>query len=209
MRPLLLAAMLACLTGGCAAVTKIAYNPTDGARIRSVVVLPFDDSSVSDQAADYGVAGYTSETGAGRVVSKLFAQALEEENACQVLRGTALSMACLEHKLEYSKLAAMDPAEVGRGLGVDGVVRGKVKAFRQTWGIALAKAEVAFQVECIDAATGKVAWYAEADGYLVKGVESDLALEASRRIARRVAERKPAAEAPAPAETAPAAAPAE
>ena len=154
-------------------------------------MLIFDDSHATDQATDYAVTGHTPESGAGRIVSKMLAQALDEKRTYRVLRGGRLAMACLAKKMDVKKLNRMHPTAVGRKLGVDGVVRGKVTAFRQSWVGFLARAHVAFEAECFDGRTGKLVWAASAEARRIQGVEVDVALEACRGIAKEIVVKSP------------------
>jgi len=195
-RSVSLVALLACFTVGCSTTADVALNPDAPQDIKSVVVLAFDESQVSDQAADRAVVGHTAETGAGRVVSKMLAQGFEERGPYKVLRGADLSAACVRQNLSLDELPRMDPEKIGQKLGVDGVIKGRVHAFRQSWALFASRAVVSFRAACYHVRAQKVAWNARAEGTRLGGLEADLALEASRTMAKRlsanVASRKPA-----------------
>ena len=184
MRPSLLLALLAlCVAAGCSTTVSVTPQPGVPQDMKTVAVLIFDDSGATDQAADRALLGHTAESGSGRAMSKLFAQALAEGKRYDVLRGSRLSTRCLAAGVDLKDLDRTEPAELGKKLGVEGVIRGKVTSFRQSWFLFLGWADVAFEVQGYHVKTGKAAWSASGRGFRVQGVESDLALAASRKIA--------------------------
>jgi hypothetical protein len=177
---------LAVILSGCRTSAEVAFDPAAPSRPRTVVVLFFEEAGATDQAVDRAILGHTSEAGAGKVVSKLFAQALAEEDACQVLRGTSLLAACLKARVDVRYLNKLTVEDVAAKLGVDAVIKGKVSRFRQSWFLFLSRAGVEFTAACHVPGRGEPVWQAKGCGARMQAGEADLALEASREIARLV-----------------------
>jgi hypothetical protein len=130
---------------------------------RVVVVFPLDDSGAEGTISDYTVGGRTGAQGSGAMFARGISRAVGASDRFRSIDETALRNLMLDEKLTSAELSRLDDAraaELGRRLGANLVVRGKVVAFDRSWFLFMPRTTVLLELRGLDPATGQTIWSA-------------------------------------------------
>ncbi len=141
-----------------------------------VAVFPLDDSGARKTNEEYAVYGRTGAQGSGAMFARAISRAVGASGRFRSVDDTAIRNLMLDEKLTEAEFAVLDDrraGELGRKLGANLVVRGKVAAFERSWLLFMPKTTVRLELRGLDPATGETIWSA------VIGVSSTSRSEAS------------------------------
>ena len=128
-----------------------------------VAVFPLDDSGTEGTIEEYTVYGRTGAQGSGAMFARGISRAVGASGRFRSIDETALRNLMLDEKLTSAELSRLDDrraGELGRKLGANLVVRGKVAAFHSSWFLFMPRATVLLELRGLDPATGETIWSA-------------------------------------------------
>jgi hypothetical protein len=129
----------------------------------AVAVFPLDDSGTQGTIQEYAVYGHTGAQGSGAMLARGILQALDASGQFRSVNKTAFRNLLLTEKITLTELSGLDDwraGELGRKLGADMIVRGRIIAFDNSWLFFMRKATVRLELRGLDAATGETIWTA-------------------------------------------------
>ncbi len=158
-----------------------------------VAVFPLDDSGTKPEIEEHTIAGRTGAQGSGAMFARCISRAVGASGRFRSIDETALRNLMLEEKLTSAELSRMDDrraGELGRKLGANLIVRGKVAAFDKSWFLFMPKAKALLELRGLDPATGETLWSATlGDSSMSRSAEtliSKIADDALRAIAEGI-----------------------
>ncbi len=182
-----LGAALACAAGGGCAAAVVRF-PQPAPPIRTAAVVDFQNRS-GPTVADWTHGSITPQE-AGRAAADMVRDALIEQGHYQVMdREEMLRLLARKGVSTVGAGLDMRAAEIGRALGVDAVVAGRIDAYGVAYRYLGSRAVVRLSFWCVRAADGRRAWEAEIDDSEWLGHERDLAERRIRECVRKIAER--------------------
>ena len=128
-----------------------------------VAVFPLDDSATKGTTEEYTVYGRTNAQGSGAMFARSISRAVGASGRFRSIDDTALRNLMLDEKLTAVEFSALDDrraGELGRKLGANMVVRGKVAEFEKSWLLFMPKTTVRLELRGLDPATGETIWSA-------------------------------------------------
>ena len=156
-------AILIAITGGCGSI-QVRVMPDSPRRAEwAVWVLPFDDSEAEHAATDYTIYGGTEAQGCGSLLGRKFAAAFAAAEGFRAIDRAAGRRLMRQERLSVNMLAGADEGlacRLGRKLGADMVVLGRVLTYRSSWFLLIAEAEVDLEVRGLDVKSGRELWTA-------------------------------------------------
>jgi hypothetical protein len=156
-----------------------------------VVVFPLDDSGADATVREYTVGGRTGAQGSGAMFARGISRAVGAGDRFQSIDETALRNLMLDEKLTSAELSCPDDgraAELGRRLGANLVVRGKVAAFDHSWFLFMPRTHVLLELRGLDPATGETIWSAAFSDSSTSRSEEALISRAADDALRAIAE---------------------
>jgi hypothetical protein len=156
-----LAALAGCGGGGTfqVRVDRQVAQPAEWA----VAVFPLDDSAAEETTKEYVVYGRTGAQGSGAMFARGISRAVGASGRFRSIDEAALRNLMLGEKLASAELSRLDDrraGELGRKLGANLVVRGKVAAFHKSWFLFVPRATVLLELRGLDPSTGETIWSA-------------------------------------------------
>ena len=149
-----------------------------------VAVFPLDDSGTRRTNKEYAVYGRTGAQGSGAMFARGISRAVGASGRFRSIDETALRNLMLDEKLTSAEFAVLDDrraGELGRKLGANLVVRGKVAAFDRSWLLFMPRATVLLELRGLDPATGETIWSATIGDSSTSRSEASLDLQNRRR----------------------------
>ena len=128
-----------------------------------VAVLPLDDSGAEGAIRDYAVAGRAGARGSGALFARSISRAVAANVRFRSIDEAALRDLMLDEKLTSAELSRVDDAraaELGRELGANLVVLGRVVTFERSWFLFMPRTTVLLELRGLDLATGETIWNA-------------------------------------------------
>jgi len=128
-----------------------------------VAVFPLDDSATEGTTEEYAVYGRTGAQGSGAMFARGILRAVAASGRFRSIGETALRNLMLDEKLASAELSRLDDrraGELGRKLGANLVVRGKVAAFHRSRFLFVPRATVLLELRGLDPSTGETIWSA-------------------------------------------------
>jgi hypothetical protein len=129
----------------------------------AVAVFPLDDSGALETTEEYTFYGRTGAQGSGAMFARGILRAVAASGRFRSIDETALRNLMLGEKLTSAELSRMDDqraGELGRKLGANLVVRGRVAAFHKSWLLFVPRATVLLELRGLDPSTGETIWNA-------------------------------------------------
>jgi hypothetical protein len=157
----LLAALAGC--GGSAIFQVRVERPVVQPAEWVIAVFPLDDSGAKGEIKDYTLAGRTGGQGSGAMFARRISRAVAAGGRFRVIDETALRNLMLDEKLTSPELSRLDDrraGELGRRLGANLVVRGRVVTYEKSWFLFVPKAKALLELRGLDPATGETIWSA-------------------------------------------------
>jgi hypothetical protein len=135
-----------------------------------IAVFPLDDSAAEKTIREYTLGGRTGAQGSGAMLARCISRAVaagglsgRAQGPFRAMDETALRNLMLDEKLTSAELSRLEDgraAELGRKLGANLVVRGKVLAFDRSWFLFLPRTTARLELRGLDPATGETLWSA-------------------------------------------------
>jgi hypothetical protein len=135
-----------------------------------IAVFPLDDTAAAKATREYTFGGRTGGQGSGAMFARCISRALAESGPSGRAQGrframdeTALRNLMLDEKLTSTELSRVEDgraAELGRKLGANLVVRGKVLEFDRSWFLFVPRTTARLELRGLDPATGETLWSA-------------------------------------------------
>jgi len=128
-----------------------------------VAVFPLDESGTKKTTEEYTIYGRTGAQGSGAMLARSISRAVGASGRFRSIDETAIRNLMLDEKLTSAEFSALDDeraGELGRKLGANLVVRGKVAAFERSWLLFMPKTTVRLELRGLDPATGETLWSA-------------------------------------------------
>jgi hypothetical protein len=122
-----------------------------------------DDSCTEGTIEEYTVYGRTGARGSGAMFARSISRAVGASGRFRSIDETALRNLMLDEKLTSAELSRLDDrraGELGRKLGANLVVCGKVVAFRRSWYLFMPRGTALLELRGLDPATGETIWTA-------------------------------------------------
>jgi hypothetical protein len=172
-----------------------------------VAVFPLDDSDANGTIQEYTVYGRTGAQGSGAMFARAISRAVGASGPFDGAQGrpesyrtgggfrsvdeTALRNLMLDEKLTSAELSRLDDrraGELGRKLGANLVVRGRVVAFDNSWYFFMPRATVRLELRGLDPATSETIWTATLGDSSMSRSEAALISKIAAQALRAVAE---------------------
>jgi hypothetical protein len=129
----------------------------------AIAVFPLDDPGAKETISDFTVYGRVGAQGSGAMFARAISRAVGASGRFRSMDETALRNLMLGEKLTAAEFSALDDRRagaLGRKLGANLVVRGKVAAFDKYWLLFLPRTKVLLELRGLDSATGETIWSA-------------------------------------------------
>ena len=171
---------------GCAQCRVQMHPEVDQSGIDSIAVLDFDDSA---RATDAGwTMGVVVPEGSGRIVAALVRAALAEQGQYRVMPEREMTEKLRQRQRDRADAGlAGQEAELGKVLGVDAVVAGRVERYAMTYKLVIQRAHVRAAFWCIETRTAARCWDATLSASRGFAHERDLADRTVRACVARLA----------------------
>jgi curli biogenesis system outer membrane secretion channel CsgG len=159
---LIIALVMGCETSSS---VRISVNPGfESFHIRRVAILPFEGTSVEKTVQEYYGWGMGSFENNGEIISDMLTTEMMNIPTFEYLERSQIRRILQEHNLSLTQLVNDKTAcEVGKLLGVDAVILGKVHDVHNEWDAWQKRCKVAFSARMVDTKTGTVLWSATVD----------------------------------------------
>ncbi len=159
---------LACLTNcGCKATSRNTMNVNveiPGNATRTMAVLRFDDSLISNDPVKKFIVQTVNNPDAGELLADMMSDAFTKWGKYRILsRPEVKSLIRAGDGKEDELVAEKAYTKIGAILQVDAIVLGKINAFGSSSMTIYERGNVSFTAECIDVKNGKTLWSLDAD----------------------------------------------
>ncbi len=160
--------LLACLTNcGCKATSRNTMNVNveiPGTATRTMAVLRFDDSLISNDPVKKFIVQTVNNPDAGELLADMMSDAFTKWGKYRILsRPEVKSLIRAGDGKEDELVAEKAYTKIGAILKVDAIVLGKINAFGSSSMTIYERGNVSFTAECIDVKNGKTLWSLDAD----------------------------------------------
>lgn len=184
MRGYVVLAAVMIFAGGCGATIEV--KGALPARRMKIAVLDFSDAGVYKAMRDYSVAGAAGSEHPDTKVAQAVRRALAKCPDYDVISWLDMRRTLKADK-EVRAASDADAIALGKKLGVEGVVVGEVRKYKQSWTLQLAGwASVAFTARCIEVVSGNELWSARVQDRRSGAIEEDLAADLSRKLCEQL-----------------------
>ena len=172
------------LAAGCGATIEV--KGALPAHRMKIAVLDFSDAGAYKAMRDYSVAGATGSEHPDTKVAQAVRRALAKCPDYDVISWLDMRRTLKADK-EVRAASDADAIALGKKLGVEGVVVGEVRKYKQSWApLLVGWASVAFTARCIEVVSGKELWSARVQDRRSGAIEEDLAADLSRRLCEQL-----------------------
>lgn len=169
---------------GCKTISKtnIIVDSDDYSRsINTIAVMHFDDRLIAGNEVEGTFIKTISNANAGEMLATMISRELSRMGIYDVLPRADITKIINKSNAEEKDLVTRrDYVRLGKLLGVDSVVMGKILEFKLSSTLIYERGTVSFEAECIDTKNGNVLWTIEANESAAYEDEIELAGKAVR-----------------------------
>lgn len=180
----IIAFIICLLCFGCKTISKtnIIVDSNDASRsINTIAVMHFNDQLLPKKGVTGTLVKTISTANAGEMLASIMSRELSGLGIYEVLSRTDIAKIINKSKVNEKELVERrDYGRLGKLLGVDSVVIGKILEFKLSSSLIYERGTVSFVAECIDTKNGDILWTIESNESAAYEDEIELASKAMR-----------------------------